>query len=91
MNKHRHSIRLKNYDYSRAGLYFVTICVHDRLYLLGKIINYKMKLNDAGEIAKKCWLEIPDHYPNVVLHEYVIMPNHIHGIIEITKSVAQYC
>jgi putative transposase len=87
MDKHRHSIRLKNYDYSRPGLYFVTICVYDRLYLFGKIINYEMKLNDAGKIAKKCWLEIPGHYPNVVLHEYVIMPNHIHGIIEITKSV----
>ena len=94
MDKHRHSIRLKNYDYSQAGLYFVTVCTEYRLHLFGKIIDFEMKLNDAGKIAKKCWLEIPGHYPNVILHEYVIMPNHIHGIIEITKSVvgakAQY-
>jgi REP element-mobilizing transposase RayT len=79
---HRRSIRLKGYDYSQAGLYFITICCQDRKCLFGKIINGEMVLTDAGEIARECWLEIPKHFPNVVLHDYVIMPNHVHGIIE---------
>jgi putative transposase len=79
---HRRSIRLKGYDYSQAGLYFITICCKDRAHLFGKVVNGEMVLNDAGEIAQKCWLEIPNHFPNVVLHEYVIMPNHVHGIVE---------
>ena len=84
---HRHSIRLKGYDYSQCGLYFITICVYNRLYLFGEIIDHEMILNNAGKIAQNCWSEIPDHYPNIVLHEYTIMPNHVHGIIEITNSV----
>ena len=83
----RRSIRLKEYDYSQKGLYFITICTHNHLCLFGKISNGKMILNDAGKIAKKCWLDIPEHYPNTRLHEYVIMPNHVHGIIEIIVSV----
>ena len=78
---HRKSIRLKGHDYSQKGLYFITICCHEKKHLFGKIINEKMILNDAGIYAKKCWLEIPSHFTNVILHEYVIMPNHIHGII----------
>jgi putative transposase len=54
--------------------------------LFGEIIDGKMILNDAGKIANKCWLEIPEHFPNVVLHEHIIMPNHVHGIIELIKS-----
>ena len=84
---HRHSIRLKGYDYSQEGMYFIKICMHNRLHLFGEIVDHKMILNDAGEIAQNCWLEMPTHYPNVILHEYIIMPNHIHGIIEITKPV----
>jgi|GEM_PF-2862110 len=79
---HRKSIRLKGYDYSQAGLYFVTICCYDRRCLFGKTENGKMMNNDAGNIANQCWLEIPNHFPNVILHEHIIMPNHIHGIIE---------
>jgi putative transposase len=87
----RHSIRLKGYDYSQAGLYFITLCCQDRLPLFGQIVRgnnapAQMILNNAGHIADKCWLEIPMHYPNVILHEYVIMPNHIHGIIEIVGA-----
>jgi REP element-mobilizing transposase RayT len=77
----RRSIRLKRYDYSHPGAYFITICTHNRECLFGKINNGKMFLNDIGEIAKQCWLEIPHHFPNVSLDEFVIMPNHIHGII----------
>lgn len=85
---HRKSIRLKGYDYAQAGLYFITICCQNRECLFGNIINGEMILNDAGNIANECWLAIPNHFPNVVLHEFVIMPNHIHGIIELkTKSV----
>ena len=83
---HRKSIRLKGYDYSQKGLYFITICCHEKKHLFGKIINAKMILNDAGIYAKKCWLEIPSHFTNVILHEYVIMPNHIHGIIELVGA-----
>jgi REP element-mobilizing transposase RayT len=82
---HRRSIRLKGYDYSQAGLYFITICVQDRICLFGKVVNGNMELNEAGKIAVSCWLEIPAHFPNATLHEYVVMPNHIHGIIELSK------
>ena len=82
MKNNRRSIRLKEYDYSQDGLYFITMCTHNHLCLFGKIFDGKMVLNDTGNIAKECWLNIPEHYPNTKLHEYVIMPNHVHGIIE---------
>lgn len=84
---HRRSIRLQGYDYSQAGLYFVTMCCKDRTCLFGEIINGKMILNDFGKIAEQCWLEIPTHFPNAELHEFVIMPNHVHGIIEFVNDV----
>jgi putative transposase len=84
---HRRSIRLKGYDYSQAGLYFITICVQDRKCLFGKIANDEMILNNAGTIANECWLEIPKHFPNAVLHEHIVMPNHVHGIIELIQAV----
>ena len=83
---HRRSIRLKGYDYSQSGLYFLTICVQHKACLFGEITDGELFLNDAGRIVESCWLEIPQHYPDVVLHEYVVMPNHIHGIIEITYN-----
>ena len=79
---HRQSIRLQGYDYSQEGLYFITICCQDRAHLFGRIVDGEMILNDAGLQAQECWQDIPNHFPNVVLHEFVIMPNHIHGIIE---------
>lgn len=78
----RRSIRLKGYDYSQEGLYFITICVHNRACLFGAIKNGEMVLNDAGKIAHQCWLDIPEHFPKVQLYEHVVMPNHVHGIIE---------
>ena len=83
---HRKNIRLKNYNYSQQGYYFVTICIKDHKCLLGKIIDNKMILNQFGIIVEKFWLEIPNRFENVKLLEYVIMPNHIHGIIHITKN-----
>ncbi len=81
---HRRSLRLQGYDYSQAGWYFITICSHNREFLFGDIIDGEMKLNDAGKIADECWIEIPKHFPNAILHDYVVMPNHIHGIVELT-------
>ena len=83
---HRRSIRLKGYDYSQAGLYFITICVQNKICLFGNIENTEMILNDAGKIANECWLEIPNHFPNAVLHEHIVMPNHVHGIIELQQN-----
>ncbi|MFJ1261191.1 transposase [Capnocytophaga canis] len=87
-DKHkRRSIRLKGYDYSREGLYFITICCQNRAHYFGEIINEEMQLNEIGEIAQKCWRDIPNHFKNVLLHTFVVMPNHIHGIIEIVIPV----
>lgn len=82
----RRSIRFKGYDYTQAGLYFITICCQNRACLFGEIENGKIMLNDAGAIANDCWLNIPNHFPNAILHEYVIMPNHVHGIIELVGA-----
>jgi len=84
---HRQSIRLKEYDYSQEGFYFITICTNHYVCLFGKIYDGKMVLNNAGNIAEECWLDIPKHYPNTILREYVIMPNHVHWIIEIVAHV----
>jgi putative transposase len=83
---HRKSIRLKGFDYSREGLYFITICTHDRQLLFGRIEKGKMNLSDGGKVAHECWLAIPEHFPKVKLHEFVIMPDHLHGIIELTDD-----
>jgi len=79
---HRGSIRLKGYDYSQAGLYFITICCQDRIYRFGHVENGKMILNEFGIIAHDEWLNTPKIRPNVELRKFVIMPNHIHGIIQ---------
>ncbi|MDD5455878.1 MAG: hypothetical protein PHV30_02460 [Candidatus Margulisbacteria bacterium] len=82
----RRSIRLKGYDYTQSGAYFITLCTQDRKHLFGEIVNHEIKLNDLGVIAARCWLEIPVHYPKVQLDEYIIMPNHIHGILIVGES-----
>jgi putative transposase len=61
----------------------VTICTRDRVCVLGEIVDGEMRLNDAGEIAQRCWEEIPRHFPLVELDAFVVMPNHVHGIIVI--------
>ncbi|MCP4583982.1 MAG: transposase [candidate division Zixibacteria bacterium] len=87
----RKANRLPDYDYSTAGYYFVTINIKDKSNHFGDVIDGKMKLNGVGMIADHYWEQIPDHYTNVKLDEYVIMPNHIHGIIIISgvKRTAQ--
>ena len=84
-NHHRRSIRLKGYDYTQKGAYFVTICTRNRECLFGGIENGRMTLNDAGMIAHQCWQDIPAHFPHIMLDTFVIMPNHIHGILVITN------
>lgn len=80
---HRRSVRLQGYDYSKEGLYFITICTIDKLCLFGEIVDTKMIRNELGEIVTQCWINIPNHFPNAILHEFIIMPNHLHGIIEL--------
>jgi hypothetical protein len=84
---HRRSIRLKGYDYSQLGAYFVTICAHDRACLFGEVVNSQIQLNEAGRFVEQCWLEIPLHFPQVELDGYAVMPNHVHGIIVINGPV----
>ena len=89
--------RHKNYDYSQNGFYFATICTRNHQMFFGDIIKsgteccpiYKMKLSEIGKIAEQYWQEIPKHFPFVNLDESIIMPNHIHGIIEIDKVGTQ--
>ncbi len=83
---HRRSIRLKGYDYSQAGLYFITICCQDRECLFGHITNGEMILNDAGKMVETEWLKLPERFPNIALHEFVVMPNHFHAILEIVGA-----
>lgn len=103
----RRSIRLKGYDYSQAGLYYITICVQNRECLFGKIVGAHpcgrpdygcpgkgqpqgiaptMQLNDAGKMVKKEWINIPNRFPQIQLHEFIVMPNHFHAIMEIVGA-----
>jgi len=80
-NKYRtESTRLKYWDYANPGMYFVTICSKNMVSWFGKVVGGEMVLNTVGGIAKKYWLEIPTHFKNAELYEFIIMPNHIHGI-----------
>jgi len=84
--KNRRLNRLKNFDYSQNGMYFVTICTKNRECLFGEILDGKMELNEYGQIATDCWKEIPKHFPSVEIDEFVVMPNHVHGIITIVGA-----
>ena len=78
---HRRSIRLKDYDYSQAGAYFVTICAQGRQCLFGEILDRVMRPNDAGRMVERWWLELNHKYPTVETDEHSVMPNHFHGVI----------
>jgi REP element-mobilizing transposase RayT len=82
----RHSIRLPGYDYTQPGAYYLTILAHKKEHLFGQVVDGEVKLSPAGEIVQKEWLQIPRHFSNVVLDAFVIMPNHMHGILVITKG-----
>ncbi|PKB78532.1 MAG: hypothetical protein BZY88_18020 [SAR202 cluster bacterium Io17-Chloro-G9] len=75
------SLRLQGYDYASAGGYFVTICTFDRIPIFGKIVDGATRLTAGGVIAVECWEAIPEHFPTVTLDEFVVMPDHIHGIL----------
>ncbi len=83
---HRRSIRLKDYDYTQSGLYFVTICVQDKVCVFGEIIDGVMSLNPYGQIVEEEWQRTAMLRNNVELDEYIIMPNHFHGIIQIVNE-----
>ncbi len=83
---HRRSIRLKGHDYTSPSAYFITICTHQRQCLFGEIVDGEMRLNKMGEITETCWQAIPDHFSRVQLDRFVVMPNHLHGIIFITDT-----
>ncbi|HRY60350.1 MAG TPA: hypothetical protein P5096_03145 [Patescibacteria group bacterium] len=91
IERNRKSIRIKEYDYSEPGDYFVTICTKDRECLFGEIVDGKMELNKIGNVAEKCWYEIPNHFPNTKLDIFQIMPNHIHFILRILEEKNDIC
>ena len=86
MRRDRKAIRLKDYDYSEAGGYFITICTYNRKYLFGEISNQEIMLNDTGEVVEQWWLKLENKFANVKLDYHVIMPNHTHGIIMISEE-----
>ena len=81
---HRRSIRLKGYDYSRPGWYFITINCKNRARLFGKVLDGEMILNDAGRMVESQWLALKDRFTNIELREFQVMPDHFHSILEIT-------
>ncbi len=83
---HRRSIHLRGYDYTQAGAYFVTIVTRNRECLFGAIVDGEMRLNEAGQKVAECWDALPAHFPNVELDAFVVMPNHVHGIVVIADD-----
>ena len=85
-NHRRRSIRLRGYDYSQAGAFFVTICSWNKQCLFGDVVDSDMRLNVIGRIAEEQWQAIPQRFPDVELDAFVVMPNHIHGIVVIVGA-----
>ncbi|NES85358.1 MAG: transposase [Moorea sp. SIO2B7] len=86
---YRRSIRLPEYDYRQNGYYFITICTYQKQCWFCEIINQKMKLNQLGKIADKLWQGLAKRFDYINLDYYIVMPNHVHGIIEIKQNLAQ--
>ena len=86
---HRRSIRLKGYDCSQAGFYHITICVQDRSHRFGEVVDGEMRPNDAGGIFAKAWAALPGRFPTVALDTFIVMPNHVHGILEIVPEPSE--
>lgn len=85
---HRHSIRLQTYDYSQAGAYFVTLCTQDRKYRFGAVINGEMVLNQCGRIVEVEWFRSAEIRKEVRLDAFVVMPNHLHGVVFIDQMTS---
>jgi len=86
-NKRRQSTRLRGYDYSQPGSYFITVCAKDKECLFGEIRNGKMIRNEFGKITISCWNGLMSYFPNVNLDAFIVMPNHMHGIVELVADV----
>jgi len=84
--KNRKNIRLKNYDYGQDGLYFVTICINNKEHLLGKVFDNSHFVNDAGLMVKSIWNNLSKYYKGVQTHHFIVMPNHVHGIVELDNA-----
>ena len=84
--RRRKTTRLKGYDYAQPGAYFVTVCVQRRECLLGSVVGEAMQPSVAGKIAEECWRALPEHYGNVQLDAFTLMPNHLHGIVILTDD-----
>ena len=82
----RRSIRLPDFDYSRTGQYFVTVCAFEMHCIFGKVENREVRLSRIGEIATELWLEIPHHFHEVAVDPFIVMPNHLHGILTIRRA-----
>lgn len=78
--------RLPNYDYSTPSLYFITICTKNKLHYFGEIVDNNLKPTEIGVLVQNKWQEIPKHFPNIKLHSFCLMPNHLHGVLEIIRS-----
>jgi REP element-mobilizing transposase RayT len=86
-NKYRiPSARLQTWDYGNNGSYFITICTQGREHYFGDIVGGEMQLNEIGKLAEQYWIEIPNHFPFIELGNFVVMPNHVHGILVIDKN-----
>ena len=85
-NHHRHSIRLPGYDTSQAGAYFVTMVTQGRACLFGEVVEGEMRLNPPGQMVERWWYELNNKFPTVALGEFVVMPNHFHGVIIINND-----
>jgi putative transposase len=85
-NFERQSLRLKGYDYSQTGAYFVTLCVQGRKNLFGRILDGNLELYDNGMIIQGCWQDLPLKYPTIILDYFTVMPNHVHGIISLVGA-----
>jgi REP element-mobilizing transposase RayT len=83
----RRSIRLKGYDYTRDGAYFVTVCTHGRAHVFGTVVNDEMRSNACGREVDRSWVWLAEQYPYVRLDEWIVMPDHIHGIVVITDGM----
>lgn len=84
--RHRRSVRLRGYDYSLPGFYFLTICIQDKLPILGRIANGRVLLYKAGEIVRRSWEMLPSRFPSVALDMFVVMPDHVHGTVRIAPG-----
>lgn len=88
ITQRRRSLRLHGFDYAQRGAYFVTVVARDHACLFGDVVDGAMRLNEAGRVAESCWAAIPDHFPHVALDAFVVMPNHVHGVVWIVGDVS---